>query len=171
MKKEIRNFIHEGLREITGNDTVGMQYENYDEQIVLRYGVILEGWTAPRWANPSSLSNSVDMLKTLRDALLDGSCYWRKLSQDELKTRREGHMEGLRDGSLREKPRKIRSDVGQSRKRKSKAVVDSDEDNEDAHHNSLPKEPASLPAQTAVQDVPPVSVGTSAVIVSWTQMT
>jgi hypothetical protein len=57
-----------------------MQYISYDEAIVQRYGVLLEGWTFDRFVNPSELSTSLPPLQKLFDALNDSSCKFVKLT-------------------------------------------------------------------------------------------
>lgn len=45
--------------EITGNPRAVMNYVNYEEAIVQRYEVVLEGWTLDKFVNPSELSTSL----------------------------------------------------------------------------------------------------------------
>lgn len=60
--------------DITGNPNAVMQYTRYEEEIVQRYGIELQGWTYERIMNPSLLTSSLLPLMTLRDALVAGTC-------------------------------------------------------------------------------------------------
>jgi hypothetical protein len=51
--------------EISGNPKAVMQYVNYEEDIVLHYGVVLEGWTHDKFVNPSKLSSTLPPLQKL----------------------------------------------------------------------------------------------------------
>jgi hypothetical protein len=48
--------------DITGNPKALMRYANYEEEIVIRYGIKLEGWTYENLKNPSELSSSLPPL-------------------------------------------------------------------------------------------------------------
>ena len=60
--------------EVTGDHNAQMQYSNYKEGIVHRYGVKLVGWTFPVLVSPSELSTSLPALQTLYDALKHDTC-------------------------------------------------------------------------------------------------
>lgn len=110
--------IHCGLATITGNPKAIMQYSNYEEGIVQRYGVILEGWTYETLVNPSQLSTSLPNLRNLLDAINAGTCRFIKLSALELKARRQKHEKQIEDGVIPPpKARKQRSDMGSKRKK------------------------------------------------------
>lgn len=64
LKAAIREKISNMLVEITGNLKAVMQYVNYEESIVQRYGVVLEGWTFDRFVNPSELSTALPPSRT-----------------------------------------------------------------------------------------------------------
>jgi hypothetical protein len=94
-----------------------MQYTDYEERIVQRYGVELIGWTYEKLVNPSDLSTSHYGLTKLLDAINSGSCKFIKLTQAQLKQRREECEKAIEDGSLpAPKPRKVRKDRGTKRK-------------------------------------------------------
>ena len=106
-----------------------MQYVNYEEAIVQRYGIVLEGWTFARFVNPSELSTALPPLQKLLNALNDGSCKFVKLTREQCKAREKEYREKVVTGEIQVRERKTRKDAGQKRKRKvSKSKVGSDEE-------------------------------------------
>jgi hypothetical protein len=97
-----------------------MQYVNYEEAIVQRYGVVLEGWTFDRFVNPSELSTALPPLQKLLDALNDGSCKFVKLTREQRKAREKAYLTKLASGEVQVRERKTRKDAGIRRKRKQK---------------------------------------------------
>jgi hypothetical protein len=118
--------------EITGNAKAVMQYVNYEEAIVQRYGVILEGWTYDRFVNPSKLSTALPPLQKLLDAINGGSCKFIKLSWEQRKAREKAHRAKVVSGEVQICERKTRKDAGKKRKSKkgggSNGGGDSDDD-------------------------------------------
>ena len=100
-----------------------MNYVNYEEAIVQHYGVLLEGWTFPKFVNPSELSMGLPPLQTMLDALNDGSCKFVKLSRKECKARETCHRQKLASGEIQVRERKTRKDAGKKCKWSSKMVV------------------------------------------------
>lgn len=94
-----------------------------------KHGVVLEGWTAGSLVRPSMLSNSLEGLHTLLKALKEGTCKFRRLSDEEKRQRRAAYDVGVADGSVVVPTRKTRSDAG--KKRKPSPVRLQGEDNED----------------------------------------
>ncbi|KAF8179466.1 hypothetical protein BJ912DRAFT_802643, partial [Pholiota molesta] len=94
-----------------------MNYCHYEEDIVLRYGVVLEGWTYDKFINPSELSTSIPPLTELYDALKSGACKFVKLTPAEKKERMVAYQAKLKAGEIQGKKRKVRSDAGISRKK------------------------------------------------------
>ena len=118
------NFIP---AEITANANASMHYVEYEEKVVQRYGVELIGWTYEKLVNPSELSTSLPGLRQLLEAINTGSCKFIKLTQGQLKQRREEHQKAIENGSLpAPKTRKPRNDRGTKRKR-----TDDDKENGD----------------------------------------
>jgi hypothetical protein len=104
--------------EITDNANATMHYAEYEEKVVQRYGVELIGWTYEKLVNPSELSTSLPGLRQLLEAINAGSCKFIKLTQNQLKQRREEHQKAIESGSLpAPKTRKPRKDRGTKRKR------------------------------------------------------
>ncbi|KAI6011557.1 hypothetical protein PISMIDRAFT_123097, partial [Pisolithus microcarpus 441] len=111
--------------------------------IVETYGVRLVGWPeGVKFANPSVIGTVVEARK-LRDALHSGSCFWKRLSKNELDlfvTELNSHRMA---GDTVRKPRKKCSDAGITRKRKapigSKENVQVRKKAHSSHRCNLPK--------------------------------
>ncbi|GBE84395.1 hypothetical protein SCP_0603740 [Sparassis crispa] len=110
LKGEIRDKINTMLVEITGNSKAVMNYVNYERDIVLKYGITLQGWTHEKWANPSDLSTSLLPLRTLLAALESGTCKFEQLTSEELKKRTEEYDQKVAAGEA--VARKKRKDTG-----------------------------------------------------------
>jgi hypothetical protein len=120
-----------------------MHYADYEEKVVQRYGVELIGWTYEKLVNPSELSTSLPGLRQLLEAINTGSCKFIKLTQDQLKQRREEHQKAIEDGSLpAPKTRKPRKDRGTKRKR-------TDDDKENG--NDRTTQPASKKSRSTAK--------------------
>ncbi|KAL7279279.1 hypothetical protein ACG7TL_007120 [Trametes sanguinea] len=148
LKAEIRKTISQGLSksrtvvtsriahsgdiavDITGDDAAVMSYVQYTRDIQLKYGVSLLGWTHEKWSNPSELGNALEPLKTLYDALKDGSCHFKRLTASEKAVIQQEYDEDLQKGHA--SARKRRSDAGQKRKR---ARIET-QDGESDHHGN-----------------------------------
>ena len=100
------------LAEITGNTNAKMQYVNYEEAIVQRYGIDLQGWTYNKFVNPSELSTALPPLRNLLDAINAGNCKFVKLTAEELHKRLESYKKKVASGELKIHERKKRSDAG-----------------------------------------------------------
>ena len=118
-----------------------MQYLNYERDIVLRYGVVLEGWTHSLWANPSELSTSLEPLRQLVDALKSGSCKFVKLTREDWEKRRKEYYAKIDSGEIRSRERKKRSDAGKKRKARDMDDSSSDDDDEPATQQGTPTAP------------------------------
>jgi hypothetical protein len=118
-----------------------MQYVNYEEAIVQRYGIELQGWIHDKFVNPSELSTSLSLLRKLLNAIDTGDCKFVKLSAEERRKRLETYKKKIASGELKIRERKTRSDAGK-RKRKNREISDeelseneeSDSDNDDTTH-------------------------------------
>ncbi|KAJ7793219.1 hypothetical protein B0H14DRAFT_3560895, partial [Mycena olivaceomarginata] len=89
----------------------------FDEDVVQRYGVVLEGWTAGRIVDPSNLSTSQTVIRTLLEAIRTGECYFRKLGPSEAAERRKKWDEDVAAERVVAKHRAPRRDAGVPRKR------------------------------------------------------
>lgn len=118
---------------ITKDASAKMSYKKYEADIVLKYGVELQGWTHSTWTCPSKLSTSLPPLRTLLDALISDQCCFVRLSKTEHAARKTEYNGKVRAGEI--VPRKKRSDAGKShgkrKKSKSKLSAASSSDEED----------------------------------------
>jgi hypothetical protein len=138
--------------EITENPNAVMQYVNYEEAIVQRYSIVLEGWTFARFVNPSKLSTALPPLQKLLNALNDGSCKFVKLTREQRKACKKEYCEKVVTREIQVPEQKTRKDAGQKRKRKvSKSTGDTvddetsgssdDEVNRKKHHHAAKSKP------------------------------
>lgn len=100
-----------------------------------RYGIDLQGWTYEKMTNPTNLSSSLPPLKTLRDALVTGTCKFVKLTAAEKKERETKYMASIASGEVELRKRKRRSDAGlrkTKRARKENGTVGSENEREDS---------------------------------------
>ncbi|KAF8169210.1 hypothetical protein K438DRAFT_1941401 [Mycena galopus ATCC 62051] len=116
MKGEICSLISGKLVDITGNPDATMAYIWYEEDIVQRYNVVMEGWTGVPFQNISTVSTSLPNLRLLLDAIKSGVCAFRKLSTAEAATRKAKWDADVTAGTAIPKHRAQRSDAGQKRK-------------------------------------------------------
>ncbi|KAI0043063.1 hypothetical protein FA95DRAFT_1609681 [Auriscalpium vulgare] len=86
----VRERIAEGLncflleaRLIAPGEKVKMEYKNYPEKIVKKFGIELHGWPLEDRVNDIAKLTRKN-LNTVIEALKDGSCRWEKLMDDEL---------------------------------------------------------------------------------------
>ncbi|KIK10579.1 hypothetical protein PISMIDRAFT_20261 [Pisolithus microcarpus 441] len=143
LRKQITKAISSGLEKITHKKNIVMNYHNYETAIVEMYGVRLVGWPeGVKFANPSVISTVVEARK-LRDALRSGSCFWKRLSKNELDLFVTELNSRRVAGDTVRKPRKKRSDAGITRKRKapigSKENVQARKKAHSSHRCNLPK--------------------------------
>ncbi|KAJ6536529.1 hypothetical protein DFH09DRAFT_844736, partial [Mycena vulgaris] len=94
-----------------------MQYVNYEEDIVHRYGIELVGWTPDKFCNPSELTTSLPVLRDLLNALKSGECRFEKLSPAARQARITEYEEVIAVGRIIGNSRNPRSDIGTKRKR------------------------------------------------------
>ncbi|KAJ7765463.1 hypothetical protein DFH07DRAFT_955705 [Mycena maculata] len=116
LKAMIRDLLGEKLVAIMGDANAQMQYVWYEEDIVHRYSIVLLGWTFPQLVNLSELSTSLPALQELYDALKEGRCFFKKLTMEELATRKEDWLKDVKAGVVERKHRGTRSDKGVKRK-------------------------------------------------------
>jgi hypothetical protein len=94
---------------ITNNPNIQMNYEHFYEVIGVRYKVDVIGWPVP-FINPSHLSDSLPPLLELRDSLIEGSCSFKRLSEQEVQERAKKFQNGVEAGTVIPMKRKVRKD-------------------------------------------------------------
>ncbi|KAJ6491154.1 hypothetical protein C8R45DRAFT_1096671 [Mycena sanguinolenta] len=100
LKAEIRTGIEEDLIKKSGDPKAKMSYKWYEEDIVQKYNIVMEGWTAPRFVNPSELSTSLSALCTLNEAVKSGSCAFRKMLPVEAAARVKKWLDDVAAGHV-----------------------------------------------------------------------
>ena len=60
-----------------------MNYTNYDTQVIQKYQCKVVGWTFNKFISPFDI-HTVDDLRTLRDALRCGACFWVRMTKAEV---------------------------------------------------------------------------------------
>jgi hypothetical protein len=132
---------------ITGNPQVKMNYVHFFESFVIPYKINVVGWPT-KFVNPSELSDSIPPLLELRDCLVEGSCYFKKLSEREFRELADKHQKAVDAGKILPMKRKVRKDKNtetesstQTKKtrtakkqvnaKKSAAIIESDSESDD----------------------------------------
>ncbi|KAJ6626527.1 hypothetical protein B0H10DRAFT_1998713 [Mycena sp. CBHHK59/15] len=117
LKAEICDSVSKALINITGEPNTQMQYINYEEDLVHRYGVIIVGWMFDKLISPSDMSTSLPTLQELLNALKSGKCHFVKLTPEELKERKAKFRADVVAGLVKAKERAPRNDKGVKRPR------------------------------------------------------
>ncbi len=108
--------------ETTGNMRAAMNYTDYYNAVVKKYGVELVGWTHPVFANPSQLGTKLKPLTDLVEALENDDCKFVRLTAAELADRESKYRKDVEDGTIVVKERKIRVDAGKRKGRGKKSA-------------------------------------------------
>ncbi|KAF8180068.1 hypothetical protein K438DRAFT_1445987, partial [Mycena galopus ATCC 62051] len=115
MRREVTNMIKTGLVLACKRTKCAMNYERYIKVVVLGYRCALLGWpNSVNFTSPTNIS-TVDDMRTLRDALKDGTCRWKVLSAAEKDKWRQEYEEKVESGEIVEQGRKVRGDKGEER--------------------------------------------------------
>ncbi|KAF8178983.1 hypothetical protein K438DRAFT_1502698, partial [Mycena galopus ATCC 62051] len=115
MRREVTNMIKTGLVLACKRTKYTMNYECYIKVVVLGYGCALLGWpNSVNFTSPTNIS-TVDDMRTLRDALKDGTCRWKVLSAAEKDKWQQEYEEKVESGEIVEQGRKVRGDKGEER--------------------------------------------------------
>ncbi|KAJ6518449.1 hypothetical protein DFH09DRAFT_1331933 [Mycena vulgaris] len=131
LKMLIHDQVRDKLIEATGDRNAQMQYSNYKEGIVHRYGVKLVGWTFP---------------------VLHDTCKWEKLNLSQLTERIAKHNADIAAGVVPARVREPRSDAGVKRPRaiRDENAPDDDVDSGDEGSTEVRVGPAPPPKKCRV---------------------
>jgi hypothetical protein len=77
------NLTHVPIAEVSKVPDAQVGWTWFEEDIVQRYNIILEGWTAGSIMDPSKLSISQTVICRLLEAVQTGECMFRKLGHTE----------------------------------------------------------------------------------------
>lgn len=129
-----------------------MNYTNYDTQVIQKYQCKIVGWTFKTFVSPFDI-NTVDDLRTLRDALRCGACFWVRMTKAEVSKHAADLVLREAAGEVIGKKRKERSDKGVKKGSTNKRGInnneDSDDDSDDAEAGPSKKKARSKPATKA----------------------
>jgi len=70
-----------------GDVNAKLDYIHYECGVVQRYHVRLVGYTHTEWVNPSQIKGGIDVLETLAKAVLEKTCHFVKISEEEVEDR------------------------------------------------------------------------------------
>jgi hypothetical protein len=107
-----------------------MNYVNYDSQVIQKYQCKIVGWTFNTLISPFDM-NTVDDLRTLRDALRCGACFWVRMTKGEVSKHAADLVLREAAGEVIGKKRKQRSDKGVTKGLKTKRGANDKEDSSD----------------------------------------
>ncbi|KAG2109786.1 hypothetical protein BD769DRAFT_1328481, partial [Suillus cothurnatus] len=82
-----------------------MNYDNYEQKIVETYGVALQNYPLSAVQNPGKIGHHKDLIKLL-NSLVNSSCLWVILTEDELAEHKNKNKERQACGEQVYKPRK-----------------------------------------------------------------
>lgn len=118
---------------ITGDKKATMKYTEYEELIVLKYGIELQGWTYNKFMCPSLLSASLPSLQALLNAIDNGKCKFIKLTPVEVKMCHEERQKQITEGTIPVKQWKQCSNICTKRpwKKTRDSAVGADDTEED----------------------------------------
>lgn len=112
-----------------------MNYVNYDNQVVQKYQCKIIGWTFNKFISPFDI-NTVDDLRTLRDALRCGACFWVRMTKAEVSKHAADLVLRETAGEVIGKKRKQRSDKGVKKGLRTKRGVNDKGNSSDESDNS-----------------------------------
>ncbi|KAF8881820.1 hypothetical protein CPB84DRAFT_1687000 [Gymnopilus junonius] len=139
--EQCSKLINGSLKTTSRLETIAMNYQNYDCQIVQRLGVKLIGWTYHSMVSPFNI-HTVDNLRILWDALVCRACFWMRLSKGEM----THHMAALEEheaaGEIMRKKRKEQSDKGMPKGPRKKVSSQEDDNDDDEESNELEAGPS-----------------------------
>ncbi|KAH7904899.1 hypothetical protein BJ138DRAFT_1018479 [Hygrophoropsis aurantiaca] len=133
--------IKSGLLNVTGKSgkEISMNYDNYETAIMKTLHVKLIGWPKDvPFCSPWKIYTIAEM-KTLRDALKYGDCYWVTMSAREVADHTKSLTARSQAGETIGKPRAARSDRGKKRGKRTTNGKESGRSSKKARAGSQPK--------------------------------
>jgi hypothetical protein len=125
-----------------------MNYANYDTQVIQKYQCKIIGWTFNKLVSPFDI-NTVDELRTLRDALRCGACFWVRMTKAEVSKHAADLVLREAAGEVIGKKRKERSDKGIKKGLRAKRGVNDEGDSSDDDDEAGPSKKKSRPQPKA----------------------
>ncbi|KIY47939.1 hypothetical protein FISHEDRAFT_74160 [Fistulina hepatica ATCC 64428] len=134
LKRDIVLRMNRALVKASGVETANMEYVQYERKIVQDLGIVLEGWPLEEpLTRPSALGSLLGKLEKLRNALIEGTCNFHKISAKEKAQRYQEWCGRIASGEVIEKLRKEQSDKGMA---KGPRVPTDNQDNDDSSSSS-----------------------------------
>lgn len=130
-----------------------MNYTNYDTQVIQKYQCKVVGWTFNKFISPFDI-HTVDDLRTLRDALRCGACFWVRMTKAEVSKHTAEMVLREKAGEVIGKKRKQRSDKGVKKGSRAGQGVNDIEDSSDDGDNGEEAGPSKKKKKTAPQPKP-----------------
>ncbi|KAG1737354.1 hypothetical protein EDD22DRAFT_959654 [Suillus occidentalis] len=118
LQKQAAAIMLSKLCHTTGKWDLTMNYQNYEKAIVLACGVKLDSWPEGLPFLAPSHMHTVLEVRSLRDALVTGAFYWKKLNWLELEQVHTDIQRRSDTGEVIGTVHKKRSDAGKSHKHK-----------------------------------------------------
>ncbi|KAL0056757.1 hypothetical protein AAF712_016633 [Marasmius tenuissimus] len=94
--------------EVSGCPNPKVHYEDIDQMLTKKEGIVIENWPYPRFANLSHISSALPGLFDLQDKVRSGHIHFRKTSKEE-------HKKWLEEEDKGPKEQKPRCDAGKKR--------------------------------------------------------
>src|SRR5882724_4638468 len=102
-----------------------MEFRHYEKKIVEAKGIVIEGWTYPKFVSPSDFKKLAD-IKELYDAVRGGDCKAVQLSQEDWQARIASNKLRVARGEEVYAPESM-----SSKKRKTLALEEEEEEEEE----------------------------------------
>jgi len=80
MQRQSKRLLESGFNAITEGHNICMVYTNFETSIKEKHGIDIKGWPeSVPFTSPYKIG-TVDEIRSLRDALRNGTCHWVKLT-------------------------------------------------------------------------------------------
>ncbi|KAK7041908.1 hypothetical protein VNI00_008889 [Paramarasmius palmivorus] len=135
LKAHVREHLREKLCEATGRKFKSIPFENFEKQVTLPFGVVVDGWPFAKFENPSKIGTGGGALEKLWNLVAGGQVKFRKLEEEEWVKWKDDFKKRLLEGGAK-KPRKVRSDAGKKRKKIIPAIMRAGTETEDSSSSS-----------------------------------
>ncbi|KAL0057312.1 hypothetical protein AAF712_016046 [Marasmius tenuissimus] len=109
------------LAEVSGRPNPKVHYEDIDQMLTKKEGIVIENWPYPKFENLSNVTSALPGLFELREKVRSGHIHFRKMSREE-------HEKWLEENDKGPKERKTRCDAGKKRVRADGDDSDTDEE-------------------------------------------
>ncbi|KAJ7176370.1 hypothetical protein C8R43DRAFT_1118890 [Mycena crocata] len=137
MQKECTMMMHDGLVRELKVTKVAMNFANYIKSMVYGKAVGLIGWPAEVPFKRMSLQSSIGPLRTLRDALRDGTCHWKAKLTDKEKAKLSAEFDEWVEEGLATAP--VEKETTKTKKPRVKTATSASKSKSNSTSNSTSK--------------------------------